>query len=100
MTNQQFSNENDGLLNFDEAKAAIEKWFASTIGTLSLNNSMLEKRLATSQQIVRQLTENDAALIERIQDLETDITQLKYELSNTPQPLSLEAERWRLMARR
>lgn len=91
MNNQRPQNENDNLLNFDEAKAAIEKGFASTIGTLSLNNAILEKRLASSQQTIRQLTESEVALIERIQNLEADIARLRQQLSNIPKPLSPEA---------
>lgn len=87
---QPSQNENN-LLNFDEAKTAIEKGFSSTIGTLGINNALLEKQLASSQQTVRQLTESEGVLIKRIQDLETDIGRLRHQLSNTPQPLSPEA---------
>jgi phage shock protein A len=88
---QQSPNENDKSLNFDEAKTAIEKGFGSAIGTLGINNALLEKQLAASQQIVSKLTENEIVLIERIQDLEADIARLRHQLSNTPQPLSPEA---------
>lgn len=94
MNNQQPQNES--LLNFDDAKAAIEKGFASMIGTLSLNNAILEKRLASSQQTVSQLTESEIGLVGRIADLEAETAQLrhqllKHQLSSLPQPLSPEA---------
>lgn len=89
MNNQQPSNEN--LLNFDEAKDAIEKGFASTIGTLGINSALLKKRLDASQQIVRQLTESEVALMGRIADLEAETARLRQHLSSIPQPLSPEA---------
>lgn len=88
MENQQ---QNENLLNFDEAKAAIENGFASTIGTLGINNALLEKRLIASQQTVSQLTEHEVGLIEHIQDLEADVARLRHQLSSLPQPLSPEA---------
>lgn len=96
MTNQQQPIENENLLNPDEAKAAIEKWFASAIGTLSLNNATLEKRLTASRQTVSQLTESEVGLVGRIADLEDETARLrhqllKHQLSSLPQPLSLEA---------
>lgn len=91
MTDQQVSNENDGLLNFDQAKTTIEKNFAAMVGTLSLNNAILEKRLSISQQAVRQLTEHEVGLVEHIQDLEADLARLRHRLSSLPQPLSPEA---------
>jgi hypothetical protein len=92
MTNgNQPQNDNENLLNFDEAKSAIEKGFASAIGTLGINNALLEKKLAVQSDIIQQLTANEAALVERIQDLEAEIYQLRNQLSNIPKPLSPEA---------
>jgi dynactin complex subunit len=88
MNNQQPQDNN--LLNFDEAKTAIEKGFGSIIGTLGINNALLEKQLAASQQIVSKLTENEIILMERIQELGDEIAKLRYQLSSVPQPLSPE----------
>jgi len=80
-------NNQQTQINFDEAKAAIEQIFSGTIGTLSLNNAILQKRLAISQQTVRQLTESEVSLAMHIQELKAEITRLRQQL-----PLSLEAE--------
>lgn len=89
MADQQPFNENDGLLNFDQAKAAIEKDFAAMIGTLSINNAILEKRLASSQQTVRQLTESEVSLAMHIQELKSEIARLKQQLPLSPEAAAL-----------
>jgi hypothetical protein len=53
---------------------------------LGINNALLEKKLAVQSDIIQQLTANEAALVERIQDLEAEIL-----LSNLNKPLSPEA---------
>lgn len=69
MNNQK---ENENLLNFDEAKTAIEAGFGSIIGTLGINNALLEKQ-----------NRQQAALIEMLQ---TENAQLRTELSRRPPP--------------
>jgi hypothetical protein len=71
--------QQDNTLNFDEAKAAIERGFAPIIGSLSINNALLEKQ-----------AQRQAVLIEK---LYAEIDGLRVELSRRPpRPLSPEAQ--------
>jgi hypothetical protein len=62
MNDPQSQDENNDLLNFDEAKAAIEKHFASLVGTLSINNALLEKQVQRQDNFIKELQSENAKL--------------------------------------
>lgn len=91
MTN---GNENQISVPFIEWKAAIESQFAAIIGDLigqklDLKNQI--KQLQADNGLISQLMANETDLVNRIQELESEIAGLKYQLSSTPKPLSPKA---------
>ena len=67
----------------DEIKTALEKHFATLIGNLICHNFALEKQLSTQADFIGQMTANEAALVDRIQEMEAELIRLR------PPPSSL-----------
>lgn len=92
MTDQQ-QNQNEDQI---DGKAAIEKVFAATIGTLAIDKAVLEKKAETQANVIQQMAENEATLIKRIQELKAEVIELKrsvkYELSPEAKALAADGE--------
>ena len=67
----------ENTISIEELQSAFSQSYGALIGQLTIKNLSLEKQLRAQAAFIQEMTTNEAALVQNLQELEDELSELK-----------------------